>query len=82
MITVYHTGKLFTAIGDKISKEIYEKLNDKTIIIIAHRLSTIKNVDNIFVLKSGEIVGYGKFDTLLKESEYFSQLNLKNKKEQ
>jgi ATP-binding cassette subfamily B protein len=66
----------------KVMEIIYEKLNDKTIIIIAHRLSTIKNVDNIFVLKSGEIVGYGKFDTLLKESEYFSQLNLKNKKEQ
>ena len=66
----------------KVMNTIYEKLNDKTIIIIAHRLSTIKNVDNIFVLKSGEIIDSGKFENLLKESEYFKQLNLKTKKEQ
>ena len=66
----------------KVMKNIYNKLTEKTIIIVAHRLSTIKNVDNIFVLKSGQIVASGKFDNLMQESEYFSQLNLKNKKEQ
>lgn len=62
---------------ERIMKTINTKLKDKTIIIVAHRLSTIKNVDNIFVLKSGQIVDTGTFDELLQKCEYFKQLNLK-----
>ena len=62
---------------ENVMKTINNKLNNKTIIVVAHRLSTIKNVDNIFVLKSGQIVDTGKFDELLQKCEYFKELNLK-----
>jgi ABC-type multidrug transport system fused ATPase/permease subunit len=37
-----------------------------TIIFIAHRISTIKNVDKIYFLQNGEILGSGKFNELQK----------------
>jgi ATP-binding cassette subfamily B protein len=40
-------------------------MHGRTSIIIAHRLATIKNVDNIYVLKNGEIVESGSHDTLM-----------------
>ena len=57
-----------------VMKNILEKLKDKTLIIIAHRLETIKDVDNIFVLKNGEIIEEGKYEELLKNDGYFKKL--------
>ena len=65
---------------EKVMRIINDKLKTKTIIVIAHRLSTIKNVDNIFVLKSGKIIDTGKFDELLQKCDYFKQLNHKSVK--
>ena len=45
-----------------------------TIIIIAHRLSTIKNVDEIFLLDKGEIIGSGNYNELIKKSDKFRQM--------
>ena len=64
----------------QVMNNIYESINDKTFIIIAHRLNTIKNVDNIFVLKDGEILGTGKYNELLEKNEYFKKLATKEAK--
>lgn len=64
---------------EKVMENIMEKLNNRTFIIIAHRLNTIKNVDEIFVLKKGEIIESGTYKKLQKTSEYFQELSLKKK---
>ena len=47
---VYHTGKLFTAIGDKISKLIYEKYNLENVIYCTSKMGdSINNPWNISV---------------------------------
>ena len=48
-----------------IWKVVREKLRDPTVITIAHRLNTIRDCDMIVVLKSGEVVEFGKFDSLV-----------------
>ena len=64
---------------EKVMKVITEKLSNKTFIIIAHRLNTIKNVDEIFVLKNGEILSSGTYNSLQTKCEYFKELSLKKK---
>ena len=44
---------------------VREKLRDSTVITIAHRLNTIRDCDMIVVLKNGEVVEFGKFDSLV-----------------
>lgn len=47
---VYHTGKLFTAIGDQISKEIYEKYGLENVVYCTSRMGdSIENPWNISV---------------------------------
>ncbi len=64
---------------ERVMSAITEHLENKTFIIIAHRLNTIKNVDEIFVLKNGEILDQGTYKYLQRKSEYFKKLSLKNK---
>ena len=64
---------------EKVMKVITEKLSNKTFIIIAHRLNTIKNVDEIFVLRNGEILSSGTYNSLQTKCEYFKELSLKKK---
>ena len=44
-----------------------------TTIIVAHRLSTIRDVDKIFVLDRGKIVGAGTFDELSNSNSVFAR---------
>ena len=39
---------------------------DVTMIVIAHRLSTVKHADKVIYIKSGRIIGEGKFTKLRK----------------
>ena len=56
-------------------QENIEKLHRHyTIIVIAHRLSTIKNVDNIYLLDKGRVVGSGDFATMVRNSEKFKRM--------
>ena len=46
----YHTGKLFTAIGDIISKEIYEKYNIENVVFCTSKMGdNINNPWNISI---------------------------------
>ena len=53
---------------------IFEKLSNRTVIMIAHRLESIKDVDEVLVLKDGEIVERGLYDELLQRDGYFTKL--------
>lgn len=68
------TSAMDNVIEKKVMDAIYKNINDKTFIIIAHRLNTIKNVDEIFLIKNGEIVGNDTYNNLLKNNNYFKQL--------
>ena len=46
-------------------------MKDRTVIVIAHRLSTIMNSNKIYVVDKGSIIGEGKHDELLKNSEIY-----------
>lgn len=68
-----------TSAMDNITEElvmmnVMQLLRNRTVITIAHRLNTIKNVDKIYALKDGEIVGAGDFKELLDHNQYFSKL--------
>jgi ABC-type multidrug transport system fused ATPase/permease subunit len=45
-----------------------------TILIIAHRLATVKSADRIVLMKEGEIVDVGNFNSLLGSSALFSKM--------
>ena len=57
---------------------IQEFHGTRTIIMIAHRLKTVENCDCIYVVDKGRIVSRGSYQALLKESDYFQQLGLRN----
>ena len=53
---VYHTGKLFTALGDQISKMIYDKYNLENIVYCTSRMGdSIQNPWNISIELNQEI---------------------------
>lgn len=61
--------------SEKIIQENINSLQGKyTLLLIAHRLSTIKNVNCIYLIKSGEVAAFGDFETLMKEDAYFNRM--------
>ena len=65
------TSSLDAETEKKIQDALNILTNNKTSIVIAHRLSTILNSDNIYVIKSGNVVDSGKHEELLKKSEIY-----------
>ncbi|NKE70870.1 ABC transporter ATP-binding protein [Candidatus Manganitrophus noduliformans] len=46
----------------------------RTILVIVHQFSAIKHVDQIFVIKDGEVVEQGTHDALLEQKGHYHQL--------
>lgn len=67
-----------TAHLDSISESLVQEalnqlMNGRTTIIIAHRLSTIKNVDKIYILEKGEIIGEGNHEELFHNNNMYKK---------
>jgi len=69
------TSSLDTESEKLVQEAIYNLMKDRTSIVIAHRLSTIRNVDEIYVLREGEILEKGNYEELLKKNGEFKKLH-------
>jgi ATP-binding cassette subfamily B protein len=58
-----------------VQEALNKLLIKRTSIIIAHRLSTIRNVDQIFVLKRGELIEQGSHEELLQQQGFYATLH-------
>jgi len=65
------TSSLDTETEKQIQKALDILTYNKTTIVIAHRLSTILNSDQIYVMDQGSVVGSGKHEDLIKDSETY-----------
>ena len=65
------TSSLDAETENKIQNAINFLTKGKTTIVIAHRLSTILNSDKIYVIDNGKVVGEGKHDELLANSNIY-----------
>ena len=59
---------------NKILKSLEILKANRTTIMIAHRLNSIKNVDEIIVMKKGQILDKGKHDYLIDNCAYYKDL--------
>lgn len=57
----------------RIFKHLFDA-KDKTVIAISHRLSTVKKADIIYMMKDGEIVEQGSYETLRKKKGEFYKM--------
>jgi subfamily B ATP-binding cassette protein MsbA len=65
------TSSLDAETESKIQKAINLLTKDRTTLVIAHRLSTILNSDKIYVIDNGSVIGEGKHEELIKNSEVY-----------
>ncbi|MBE6150269.1 MAG: ABC transporter ATP-binding protein [Firmicutes bacterium] len=72
------TSSLDTILVEKI-KEIFENLKlDHTIIIVTHKKDIMQNADKIIVLNQGKIVGQGTHKQLMKDNNYYIDIQTNN----
>lgn len=75
------TASLDSISEQKIMDTVYQRIQNKTVIMVAHRLSTIRDCDCIFVFEHGELMEQGTHDFLLKKNGKYSQMwNAQNEK--
>ena len=62
-------------ISERKIQQAFEKLSKgKTTFIVAHRLSTIRNVKKIMVMKAGQCVEEGDYETLMEKKGVFWEM--------
>ena len=65
------TSSLDAETEKKIQDAISFLTKNRTTLVIAHRLSTILNSDKIYVIDSGKVIGEGKHEDLINNSETY-----------
>ena len=68
------TSSVDTRTEARIQKSLLRLMEGRTSFVIAHRLSTIRDVDNIIVIKDGEIAEQGTHQQLLEAKGFFHKL--------
>ena len=71
------TSALDAEATDILQKRIDEETSGKTQIVVAHDLSTVINADKIMLFDNGRLSAEGTHEELLKNSELYRQLTLK-----
>lgn len=65
---------LDTQTEERIINNLRKNTHKSTTIISSHRISTIQNLDQIIILKNGEIIQKGKHNELIKTDGYYKEL--------
>tara|TARA_B100000886_G_scaffold121065_1_gene81483 strand:+ start:309 stop:2048 length:1740 start_codon:yes stop_codon:yes gene_type:complete len=65
------TSSLDSETEEKIQEAINYLTKDRTTLVIAHRLSTVLNSNKIYVIDSGEVIGEGRHEELIKNSDVY-----------
>jgi ABC-type multidrug transport system fused ATPase/permease subunit len=56
-------------------REIIDDIaRDRAVLVVAHRLSTIQHADQVIVLDSGQVLGQGRHEALLRSSAEYAEL--------
>jgi ATP-binding cassette subfamily B protein len=53
--------------------ELNDKLIGRSLIVVSHRVSALQEMDEILVLREGEIIARGTHEELLKTSAYYKK---------
>nr|XP_049698231.1 ATP-dependent translocase ABCB1 isoform X1 [Helicoverpa armigera]XP_049698232.1 ATP-dependent translocase ABCB1 isoform X2 [Helicoverpa armigera] len=73
------TSALDTSSEARVQKALDKAQKGRTTLVVAHRLSTIRNVDVIYVFKSGVVVERGNHDELMSQKgHYYDMVMLQN----
>tara|TARA_B100000886_G_scaffold291559_1_gene217124 strand:+ start:246 stop:1985 length:1740 start_codon:yes stop_codon:yes gene_type:complete len=65
------TSSLDSDTEEKIQEAINYLTKDRTTLVIAHRLSTVLSSNKIYVIDKGEVIGEGRHDELIKNSDVY-----------
>lgn len=68
------TSSLDPTLVENVKEILNDLKQDHTIILITHKKDVMKIADNIIVLSNGKIVGHGTHDELMKDNEYYIDL--------
>jgi ATP-binding cassette, subfamily B, multidrug efflux pump len=68
------TSALDSEVEASIQQNLYQLMQDKTVIAIAHRLSTIAAMDRLIVFDKGQIVEQGSHAKLIANNKLYAQL--------
>jgi len=68
------TSQLDSVVEAQIQSNMFQQMQGRTVIVIAHRLSTVLQMDRIFVMEAGKIIGSGNHDALLSENSLYMEL--------
>ncbi len=68
------TSALDSEVEASIQQNLYQLMQDKTVIAIAHRLSTIAAMDRLIVFDKGKIVEQGSHAKLIANNQLYAQL--------
>ena len=74
------TSSLDADSEEVVQNAITNLTKNKTTLVIAHRLSTIYNANQIYVLKNGNVIDFGNHESLMKSSEEYKSLVIKQLK--
>ena len=58
----------------KVSRGIYDELNDATVLIISQKIKTIKESNRIIIMDKGIIIGIGTHEQLLDSNDIYRQI--------
>ena len=68
------TSSLDSESQEKLRKSIHKLSKNHTIIVITHKLTDLIDTNDIFIMKNGEIAGYGSHDQLIKNNDAYKEL--------
>ncbi|MGO9546045.1 MAG: ABC transporter ATP-binding protein [Rhodomicrobium sp.] len=68
------TSALDSEVEAAIQEQLYNLMENKTVIAIAHRLSTISQMDRLIIMDKGRIVEDGSHDELLRQGGLYASL--------